>query len=217
MKTKVCSVALLLAISLCGATKILAQGAKDETKSKNETIQQEKKKTMEKKFEKIDPEKLQENVINLIANDWMLISSGNKEKFNMMTASWGTIGNLWNKPVAIIYVRPQRYTHEFLEQNEYFTLTFFPEEYKKALEICGSISGKDHDKVKESGLTPYFREENLPAFEEARIIIECRKIYSDEIKPEKFVNKDIDSKIYPQKDYHTMYIGEILNVWIETK
>ena len=97
---------------------------------------------------------INENAVKLIGKEWMLITAGNMENYNTMTASWGNIGFLWGKPVATIYVRPQRYTLEYIEREECFTLSFFPEQYRKALNICGTKSGRDTDKVKEAGLTP---------------------------------------------------------------
>ena len=122
-------------------------------------------------MEKIEPKDINENVIRLIGDEWMLVTAGDREKFNMMTASWGSMGFLWNKPVVMVFVRPQRYTFEFSEKRDTFTLSFFDERYRRALNVCGSVSGRDTDKVKESGLTPYFTEAGNPAFEEAVV---CR-------------------------------------------
>lgn len=153
------------------------------------------------KIEKINP-------FNLIGNDWMLITSGNQKNFNTMTASWGGLGILWNKKVAFSFVRPQRYTFEFMEENELFTLSFFDAEHKDALRLCGRKSGRDCDKVKEAGLTPFF-EDNAPCFEEAKMILVCKKIYSQFINPECMIDKSLE-KNYENKDYHKMFIGEIL-------
>lgn len=148
------------------------------------------------------------NPFNLIGNDWMLITSGSKENFNTMTASWGGLGVLWNKKVAFSFVRPQRYTFEFMEKNELFTLSFFGSEYKDALKICGRKSGRDCNKIKEAGLTPIFKDD-APCFEEAKIVLICKKIYSRFISPECMIDKSLE-KNYENKDYHKMFIGEIL-------
>ncbi len=166
-------------------------------------------------WKKIDPKNLNENATRLIGDDWMLVSAGTKDHMNMMTASWGGLGNLWNKPVAFIFIRPQRYTFQFLEKNDRFVITFFPQQYKEALVVCGSVSGKDVNKVEKSGLTPLFTENGSPAFSEARIIIECKKIYADFIDEKSFIDASLVPSVYPEKDFHKMYIGEILNCWVK--
>jgi flavin reductase (DIM6/NTAB) family NADH-FMN oxidoreductase RutF len=143
----------------------------------------------------------------------MLITAGDKDNFNMMTASWGTIGNLWNEPVVYIFVRPQRYTFEFTEESNYFTLTFFEEEHREMLQFMGTKSGRDYDKVKETGLTPMFTELGNVYYEQARLVIECEKIYADFLKEGSFFDKTIIEKMYPSKDFHKVYVGKILNVW----
>ena len=114
-------------------------------------------------MKKIAPKDIDKNVIKLIGQDWMLVTAGDQEKFNMMTASWGSMGYLWNKPVVMVFVRPQRYTFEFTEKKDEFTLSFFDEKYRHALNVCGSVSGRDVNKVQESGLTPYFTEAGNPS------------------------------------------------------
>ncbi|MDR1739650.1 MAG: flavin reductase [Bacteroidales bacterium] len=168
-----------------------------------------------KTFKRISPKEIQDNPVKMIDDDWMLISAGNKDSFNMMTASWGTIGNLWNKPVAVIFVRPQRYTYEFTENGDYFTLTVFEEKYRDILQLCGTTSGRDTDKVKVTGLKPVFTDLGNVYYEQARLVIECRKIYADLLKEDAFFDKTITEKTYPTKDFHKVYVGEILNVWVK--
>jgi flavin reductase (DIM6/NTAB) family NADH-FMN oxidoreductase RutF len=168
-----------------------------------------------KTFTKIDAKEIPGNAVKLMDDDWMLITAGTAEHFNTMTASWGTIGNLWNRPVAFMFVRPQRYTFEFTETNEYFTLCFFEENYREALEICGTLSGRDVNKVEKAGLTPRILESGNVAFEEARMIIECRKLYADFFQADKFIDEAIAAGTYATNDFHKMYIGEITNVWIK--
>ena len=170
---------------------------------------------METSFKKITPQEIQDNPIKMIADDWMLITAGNQDEFNMMTASWGTIGNLWNEPVVFIFVRPQRYTYEFTENSDYFTLTFFEEKHRDILQFCGTKSGRDFDKVKETGLTPVFTELGNVYYEQARLVIECEKIYADFLKEDKFIDQAIVEKMYPNKDFHKVYVGKILNVWVK--
>ena len=170
---------------------------------------------MDLKFYKfISPFELNENTFDLLDNQWMLILAGTKEKHNSMTASWGGFGILWNKPVAFIFIRPQRFTLQFVEQNEYFTLNLFEEKWRSALELCGSKSGRDIDKTKAAGLSIT---ESLKciAFQEARMVIECRKLYIDDIKPENFLDKGIIEKHYPKSDFHRLFIAEITSVYKE--
>lgn len=169
-----------------------------------------------KDFKKITYKEFKEEAIKLIGDEWMLVSAGNfTNKFNMMTANWGGLGFLWKKPVAFIFVRPQRYTFEFIERENYFTLTFFEEKYRDVLKVMGTKSGRDMNKMKNSGLTPFETENSSIAFKEARLILECKKLYATDIKSEDFVEKEIDTKVYFGKDYHKMYIGEIVNIWVK--
>jgi flavin reductase (DIM6/NTAB) family NADH-FMN oxidoreductase RutF len=151
------------------------------------------------------------NVFKLLDDEWMLITAGTKAKFNSMTASWGTFGILWNKPVAIGFVRPQRYTYEFINKADYFTLSFYPQQYRDALNIFGTYSGRDIDKVDKSELHPIYTEKGNVYYEEAWLVFECRKLYSDDIKPESFIEHKLIGNIYPQKDFHRFFIGEIIN------
>ncbi|MEK6744749.1 MAG: flavin reductase [Nitrospirota bacterium] len=128
--------------------------------------------------------------------------------FNTMTASWGGLGVLWERKVATCFIRPTRYTFDFAERSAYFTLTFFEERYRTALTYCGTHSGRDTDKVREAGLTPV-KEDGIIYFSEARLVLACRKIYSQDIDPGRFLDPKIND-MYPQKDYHRMYIGEIV-------
>ena len=159
----------------------------------------------------IDIEQITDNVFKLIDKDWMLITAGSAEDFNTMTASWGGLGILWKKPIAICFVRPQRYTYKFMENCKFFTLTFFQEKDRSILNFCGTKSGRDVDKVKATGLTPLFTERGGIYFEQARLVLECKKLYSDNIQPENFIYREIDKNIYPTKDYHRFYIGEIVS------
>lgn len=149
-----------------------------------------------------------DDVFSLIGKEWMLITAGAPTSYNTMTASWGGLGVLWNKNVAWCVVRPGRHTYGFLERADTFTLSFFEERYRAALNLCGKKSGRDTDKAKEAGITPMASGNSSTAFIEARLIIECRKIYFQDIDPRNFLDASID-KNYPIKDYHRMYFGEI--------
>ena len=128
-------------------------------------------------FSRIDPKELDQNVFSMIGEQWMLVTAGTAERCNTMTASWGGLGVLWGKPVATVYIRPQRYTLEFVERENCFTLSFFGEEYRKALALCGSKSGRDVDKVKECGFTVAGAACGAPYFEEAGLVLVCKKAY----------------------------------------
>lgn len=126
-------------------------------------------------MKKIDPKEIRDNAVQLIGHDWMLVTAGTPEHFNMMTASWGGLGFMWKRPVAFVVIRPQRYTFDFIEKGEEFTLSFFSHEYHKALSVCGTTSGRDTDKVAASGLSPYFTENGNVSFTEARLVLECQQ------------------------------------------
>ena len=163
-------------------------------------------------MKKVDPKSISQNVFAAIDDQWMLLTAGDKNKANTMTASWGGMGVLWNKNVVTVYVRPQRYTYEFMEKGETFTVAFFGEEWRDALKLCGAKSGRDVDKARECGFTLAYGEGDAPYFEEAQLVLVCKKLYFDDIEPGHFLAADIDEKNYPKKDYHRMYIGEVLEV-----
>lgn len=164
---------------------------------------------MAESFKIIDPRDIKENIIKLIRDDWFLITAGNLDKYNTMTASWGTMGELWNKKVAFIFVRPTRFTYEFTELNDFFSLSFFDKKYRDALKFCGTKSGRDYDKAKETGLTPILTESGTVCFQEAQLVLDCKKIYIHDLEPRNFLEPAIEDE-YPQKDYHRMYVGEII-------
>lgn len=166
---------------------------------------------MSKEFVEITPGKLNENTFDLIGKEWMLITAGTAEHFNTMTASWGTFGILWNLPVAICFIRPQRYTFEFTESSDFYTLNFLEPGHRDTLQFCGTSSGRDFDKVKETGLTPRITSQNNVYFEQCRLVVECRKLYADRINENSFIVPELIGKNYPKKDYHKFYIGEIVS------
>lgn len=151
------------------------------------------------------------NPVTLIGKEWMLISAGNENSFNMMTASWGGIGVMWGKNVSTIVLRPQRYTLEFADREDYYALNFFDEKYRPVLSYCGSNSGRDVNKKKETGLTPFF-DGDAPYFSEAKLVLICRKLYKQSINPAGFLDKSLESRYYPEKDYHQCFVGEIVKV-----
>ena len=159
-------------------------------------------------FKEINPTELCTNIFSDIGNKWMLLSAAKKDgSINTMTASWGAMGVLWNKNVFICFVRPQRYTFEFIEDSEYISLSFFGEEYRDTLKFCGTKSGRDHDKIKETGLTVFNRDGRV-GFEQAERIIYGKKLFKGELDPKCFLSEEI-SKHYKDNDYHIVYICEI--------
>jgi len=164
-------------------------------------------------FQETKPELLNDNTFKLIGKDWMLITAGAPDAFNTMTASWGGLGVLWERQVAFCFIRPTRYTYGFVERAEHFTLSFFGEQHRKALQFCGTHSGRDTDKVAKAGLTAV-QDDGFTYFDEARLVLGCRKIYFQDIRPEQFLERSIND-MYPQKDYHRMYVGEIKKCLIQ--
>ena len=156
-----------------------------------------------------------ENAFDLIGKQWMLVTAGTSASFNTMTASWGGIGWLWNKPVAFIFIRPERYTHEFIEKNDRLTLSFYTEDYRKALQLCGSKSGRDTDKVKETGLTPVALESGAMTFDEACMTLDCRKLFKATMQEANFLDKEILDRWYGEKqgNLHDVYVLEIEGVY----
>lgn len=159
-------------------------------------------------FQKIDPKEWKENLFATLSDQWMLVTAGTPERCNTMTASWGGAGVLWGKNIAVAFVRPQRYTREFMDAQEGFSLNVLGEQYREELKFCGARSGRDVDKVTECGFTVAAAEGNVPYFEQAQTVLVCRKLYVDRIKPELFLDPGI-AKWYPGKDYHYVYVGEI--------
>lgn len=165
-------------------------------------------------FQAVDPKSIQENVFSLLGDRWALVTAGTREKCNTMTASWGGLGVLWNRNVATIYLRPQRYTLEFVEQNPEFTLSFLEEKYRPQLLLCGTKSGREVDKIKECGFTTAFAGESAPYFEEAGLVLVCRKLYTCDIDPKRFLDPSLEEN-YPKHDYHRVIIGEITQALVK--
>ena len=160
----------------------------------------------------IDPARLRVLAVGAWKERGLLLAAGDYDAgtFNFMTVGWGGIGYFWRRPLAMIMVRPSRYTYEFVERYPDFTLNLFPEEYSEKVAWCGANSGRQVDKVKHTGLTPTAgRRVAAPAFAEAELVLECRKVYWSELEPAHFLADFIEDN-YPAKDYHRLYLGEIL-------
>ena len=170
-------------------------------------------------MKKLEVKDLKENFFEAIGKEWMLVTAGTKEKFNTMTASWGGMGYIWERPSTFIFIRDTRYTYQFLQQHESFTLSFFNEKYRDALRICGTMSGRNTDKVKEAGLTPLETPSELMSFEEARMIIECKKMFIQELDYanliEPYKSKIMEEAYKNELSKHQMFISEIVNIWIK--
>ena len=167
-------------------------------------------------FTSVAPATLPDNFFSRIGEDWMLITAANSlGEVNTMTASWGCAGILWNKPVAVCFIRPQRYTYAFTEEADTLTLSFFPKDtYRDALRFCGTKSGRDVDKFAATGLTVVKTSEETPYLAEANLVLVCRKLYADDLKEGCFIDPDM-LKHYAAKDYHRFYICEITEVLVK--
>ena len=163
-------------------------------------------------FREINAKDIKDNLIKAISEEWMLISAGNENGYNMMTASWGFMGEMWGNDSVSVMIRPQRYTMEFVDNNDYFTLSFYGNE-KQIHKVCGSMSGRDVNKTELTGLTPVFSD-NTVYFNEARLVIVCKKQYVQRLEEECFIDKE-PLKWYDNKDYHYMIIGKIEKVLIK--
>lgn len=169
---------------------------------------------MNEKWQKIESDQLSDNVFKLIGKDWMLITAGKLQRYNTMTASWGGVGILWGKPVAFCFVRPTRYTYQFMEESQGFTLSFFDEQFRAALNICGAKSGREIDKAAATGLKPVEINGERVAFDQARLVLECTKLYFHDFDPTHFLDPGI-AKNYSLEDYHRMYVGEIAQCYLK--
>ncbi len=164
-------------------------------------------------FKEINIESFVLNPFKKIGSDWMLITAKNENKINSMTASWGGLGVMWGKNVSYVVIRPQRYTKEFVDNSETFSLCFFNNTYKDDLKYMGSVSGRDEDKIKNCNLN-ILNYNDVPIFEEAKLVLICKKLYKQELNPDCFIDNELNNIWYTNKDYHTMYISEIENVLV---
>ncbi len=167
-------------------------------------------------FQELKPEDLQKNPFTMIGKEWLLVTAEADGKANTMTASWGGVGVMWGKNVAFVVIRPQRYTKEFIDQSETFSLSVLDESYRKTYNYLGTVSGRDEDKITKSGLT-LAHDGATPYFEEANTVLVCKKLYAQEYTENSFLAKDLVERWYPGSDYHTMYIVEIEKVLVKEK
>ena len=167
----------------------------------------------DKSWQEIAPTEIELNPIQMIDKDWLEVSAGKEGDMNLMTISWGSIGELWGKPVFTVYVSTSRYTHKFMEENDYFTVTHFPASMKQQLGYLGRVSGRDEDKVAGAGLTVEFTELGNPIYAEADLAIECRKLYGQQFDAELLPAAQREWYEKSGTGIHYMYIGEIIHVW----
>lgn len=160
-------------------------------------------------FQPYPLELLECNPFTKFDKEWALVTAGTKEEANSMTISWGGFGVLWGKNVVYIFVRDSRYTKKFLDERSFFSLTFFDESYRDALEYCGSHSGRNEDKVDNAGLTFSYKH-SIPYIDEGNLVLLCEKLSATKLDKDSFINPDIDKKFYPDNDMHTMYVAEII-------
>lgn len=165
-------------------------------------------------FQEVKPGDFDGNPFKLIGTDWMLISAEKDGKVNTMTASWGGFGVMWGKNVAYAVIRPQRYTREFVDFADSFSLSFFDKEHKKTLSYLGTVSGRDEDKIGKSGLTVASRD-GVPYFEEAKLVVICKKLFAQPYLEESFIDKGLIERWYPEKDFHTLYIAEVSKILVK--
>jgi len=165
-------------------------------------------------FKEIQPQEFVYSPFKLIGEEWMLITAEKDGKANTMTASWGGLGVMWGKNVAYIVIRPQRYTKEFIDNSDSFSLTFFEENFKKVLGYLGAKSGRDEDKIGKSGLH-VVQTDGVPYFSEAKIAVFCKKLYAQKYQPECFLAGEMNEQWYPDKDHHTLYIAEVTKILVK--
>lgn len=159
-------------------------------------------------FHEISPADLLCRPFSLIGEDWLLVTVAAAGRTNTMTASWGGLGVIWGKSAATIYLRPQRYTKELLDQSETFSLSVLGAPFRQTLSYLGAVSGREEDKIKKAGLT-LWGERDTPYFAEASLVFLCRKLYGQPMAPENFSDESLSAAWYPQRDYHVLYIGAI--------
>jgi len=156
-------------------------------------------------------DQFRKNPFQIIGKEWMLITAGNSEKANTMTASWGGLGVMYGKNVAYVVIRPQRYTKEFVDREDTFSLSFFDKEYRKVLNYLGTVSGRDEDKIAKSGLT-LVDYEGTPYFDEANLVLICKKLFRQPLNSENLLDEKLIRAWYPNGDYHTLYIAEVTKI-----
>ena len=196
---------LLMSLALASCTQTQGNTQAEEAKSVASV--------KELPWQEITARDIEGNPVSMFADEWFELAAGKEGDMNLMTIAWGTLGELWSKPVVTVYVSTSRYTYEYMEKNDYFTITHFPASMREKLQYLGTASGRDEDKVKGADLTVEFTALGNPIFAEADLAIECKKIYSDQFKAEKMPLERRQWHEETGTGIHVMYVGEIVNVW----
>ncbi len=169
---------------------------------------------MQETFHKISPEEIHKNPFHMIGKEWMLVTAEKEGVVNTMTASWGGVGVLWGRDVVYVFIRPQRYTKEFIDSADTFSLSILPREYQKTLSYLGTVSGRDEDKISKAGLQ-VAHEGETPYFAEADLVLVCKKLYRQVLEPGAFLDQSLVGANYANQDYHTMYVAQIEDVLVK--
>lgn len=163
-------------------------------------------------FKEVDPQAFDHSPFRIIGKDWMLVAAEREGKTNAMTASWGGFGYMWDKNVAYAVIRPQRFTKEFVDAAATMSLNFLdPAVHRKAQTYFGAVSGRDEDKIGKTGLT-VARTDDTPYFAESRYVVVCRKLFAQPYDPKCFIDPSLADKWYPTRDFHTLYISEVIRI-----
>lgn len=162
-------------------------------------------------FQDVTPDYMECNPFEKIGKEWMLVTAGDEEKANTMTASWGGMGVMWGKNVVYVVIRQSRYTKEFIDKQGSFSLSFLGEKHRNMLKYLGSISGRTEDKIKEANVELNYHK-GVPFIDQGNLALICKVMSATQIKPEEFVAEGIEEQWYADKDYHTLYIAEITDI-----
>ncbi|WP_312634996.1 flavin reductase [Oscillibacter sp.] len=165
------------------------------------------------RLKSVNPKELSIEALRLFTGRMPLLTAGDKTACNTMTIGWGGLGSLWNRPACTVYVRPSRYTFQFMESNDYFTVSILPKERKDALTLCGTKSGRDTDKIADCGFTLCYGAGDAPFFDEAELVLVCRKLYAQDMTSEFVIDSGAAASFYPEGDWHRMYIGEVVEAY----
>jgi flavin reductase (DIM6/NTAB) family NADH-FMN oxidoreductase RutF len=172
---------------------------------------------MNTNFKQIETPLFEAKIFDVINKGWFLLTAGNPESYNTMTASWGSLGTLWNLHIAISFIRPQRHTFGFANSSDKLTLSFFPESKREVLKFCGKYSGKDYDKVKETGISIFETPNGGVSFNEASFYLDTQKLFVSDMKEENFLIKELISKNYPNNDFHRIFISEVKGIYTNSE
>ena len=168
------------------------------------------------KLRAVDPKTLKPEVYQAFGTQYALLTAGDRDCCNTMTIGWCQLGRLWNQPVCTVYVRPERYTYEFTEKHDYFTVSVMPLEAKQTMAFCGSKSGRDVDKIKECGLTLCYGKEDAPFFDEAELVLVCKKIYMQDLEPNGVLEDEKILSFYGENGgWHRMYVGRVEEAYLK--